>query len=392
MCKSRNCQLCAAVLALLSFGSVVPQSRACHFNAGGAMSFGAGVSGRAFGMPGLIPGFRPGVSPLLPGISPLNNLLVNPYGGPVATMTSAAYGADPYLYSTADPYSGYLKGTAAVIDAQGRYLVTVEQAYMAKEELKRAKLANKRAALEEWLWERENLPTLEAERARDAQQQLQRAQNDPPPTELWSGQSLNVLLQSAANLPPQGQGPNIPLDEELLNKINLNTGKGSINFGLLKNEGNLSWPTALLDLKPAGEAQELRDQLQRRAKEALEQAKKGPVDPNTVKELEKSSERLQKLLLAQVGDLPFADYSESKRYLGQLNDGLRALREPNAGDFANGKFKLKAGSVADLIQHMTKHGLKFAPATPGDESAYGALHRALADYSVAVSKLTAEKR
>jgi hypothetical protein len=235
-------------------------------------------------------------------------------------------------------------------------------------------------------------PTLEAERARDAQQQLQRALNDPPVTELWSGQSLNVLLQSAATLPPQGQGPNIPLEEAVLNRINLNTGKGGINFGLLKNEGNLSWPTALLDLKPAAESQELRDQLQRRAKEAFEQAKKGPVDPNTVRELEKSADRLQKLLLAQVGDLPFADYSEGKRYLGQLNDGLRALREPNAADFANGKFKLKAGSVADLIQHMTKHGLKFAPATPGDEAAYGALHRALADYSVAVSKLTAEKR
>jgi hypothetical protein len=389
MCKSRNYQLCAAVFALLTIGSVVPQAADCRFFAGGATRFGGGVSGRAHaGLGGV--GFYPGVSPLLPGINPLTSLLTSPYGA--ATMSSAAYGADPYLYSTADPYGGYLKGTAAVIDAQGRYLVTVEQAYMAKEDVKRAKLANKRAALQEWLWERENLPTLEQERARDAQQQLQRALNDPPVTELWSGQSLNVLLQSAATLPPQGQGPNIPLDEELLNKINLNTGKGGINFGLLKNEGNLSWPTALLDLKPAAESQELRDQLQRRAKEAFEQAKKGPVDPNTVKELEKSSERLQKLLLAQVGDLPFADYSESKRYLGQLNDGLRALREPNAGDFANGKFKLKAGSVADLIQHMTKHGLKFAPATPGDESAYGALHRALADYSVAVSKLSAEKR
>lgn len=392
MYPSRKIQV-GAVLAVLVVVSITPHAEACRFVPGGAMRFGAGVSGRAF-VPGRT-GFFPGVSPLTPGINPLAALVGNPYGGPVATMSSTGVGAlgyDPYLFSTADPFSGYLKGTAAVIDAQGRYLQTVEQAYLAKEDVKRARLANRRAALEEWLWERENLPTLEQERARDAQQQLLRAQNDPPVTELWSGQSLNVLLNSAAALPPQGQGPNIPLDEELLSKINLNTGKGGVNFGLLKNDGNLTWPTALLDLKPAAEAQELRDQLQRRTKEAVEQAKNGALDPNTMRELEKSSERLQKLLLAQVGDLAFADYSEGKRYLGQFNDGLRALREPNAKEFANGKFKLQAGTVAELIEHMNKHGLKFAPAAPGDEAAYSALHRALADYSVGVSKLSAEKR
>jgi hypothetical protein len=32
---------------------------------------------------------------------------------------------------------------------------------------------------------------------------------------------------------------------------------------------------------------------------------------------------------------------------------------------------------------MTKHGLKFAPAVAGDETAYEGLHRALAVYNVA---------
>lgn len=369
------------------------------FVPGAGAGVGAGGVG-GFNQPGM-PGFNAGGIAKQPqatgGFNPFNNLVNNPYGGPTAKMSSATveypppdYGA--YTYG-GDPYGGYLKGVAAVIDSQGRYLLSVEQAYMAKEDLKRAKLANRRAAIEEWLWERENLPTLEQERERFRLQQVQRAANDPPPTEVWSGQSLNVLLQAAQTMPKTAQGPNIPLDEEVVGKINLNSGKAGINFGLLKNEGNLTWPLALLDIKPAAESQELRDQLQRRAKEAFELARKGQqVDPNTIREMEKSADRLQKLLVAQVGDLPFAQYSESKRYLNQLNDGLKALREPNAKDFASGKFAIKANTVGDLIDYMGKNGLKFAPAVPGDEAAYTALHRALAAYGTAVSRLTAEQK
>jgi hypothetical protein len=347
------------------------------------------------------PGFNAGGVAKQPqatgGVNPFNNLVNNPYGGPTAKMSSAQVEYPPPDYGAytigGDPYGGYLKGVAAVIDSQGRYLLSVEQAYMAKEDLKRAKLANRRAAIEEWLWERENLPTLEQERERFRQQQVQRAANDPPATEVWSGQSLNVLLQASQTMPKTAQGPNIPLDEEIVAKINLNSGKAGINFGLLKNEGNLTWPLALLDVKPAAESQELRDQLQRRAKEAFELAKKGQqVDPNTMREMEKAADRLQKLLIGQVGDLPFAQYSEGKRYLNQLNDGLKALREPNAKDFASGKFTIKANTVGDLIDYMSKNGLKFAPAVPGDEGAYTALHQKLAAYGTAVSRLTTEPK
>ena len=41
--------------------------------------------------------------------------------------------------------------------------------------------------------------------------------------------------------------------------------------------------------------------------------------------------------------------------------------------------------VAALAHYMIVHGLWFAPAAPGDESAYVALHRALADYDGATS-------
>jgi hypothetical protein len=39
--------------------------------------------------------------------------------------------------------------------------------------------------------------------------------------------------------------------------------------------------------------------------------------------------------------------------------------------------------VGELVNHMTRQGLRFAPATAGDEAAYLAVQRALAEYDVA---------
>src|SRR5205823_52047 len=107
-------------------------------------------------------------------------------GGAYASMTSQAYSppqggsaASPYYgsYIAPDPYGGYLKGAAEVINAQGQYLINTQRAYLLREDHKRAQMANRRAAYEEWLWERANLPTLEDERQRMAREQLRRAQN-----------------------------------------------------------------------------------------------------------------------------------------------------------------------------------------------------------------------
>src|SRR5207253_647781 len=80
--------------------------------------------------------------------------------------------------------------------------------------------------------------------------------------------------------------------------------------------------------------------------------------------------------------LPTKDYIAAKRFLVQLNDGLRLLSQPDAENYFNGRYAPRAETVADLIDHMTKEGLKFAPAVPGDETAYENLHRALAVYVV----------
>jgi hypothetical protein len=49
------------------------------------------------------------------------------------------------------------------------------------------------------------------------------------------------------------------------------------------------------------------------------------------------------------------------------------------GAYLSPSWVSKARDVAELVHFMSRSGLRFAPATPGDEPAYAALYRALAD-------------
>jgi hypothetical protein len=44
--------------------------------------------------------------------------------------------------------------------------------------------------------------------------------------------------------------------------------------------------------------------------------------------------------------------------------------------------------VGELVQQMTREGLRFAPAVSGDEPYYTSLHRALVDYDMGMAQLT----
>jgi hypothetical protein len=103
-------------------------------------------------------------------------------------------------------------------------------------------------------------------------------------------------------------------------------------------------------------------------------------------------ESLHRQLKKSGGDLPFALYTEAKTFLNNLDDALGALRQRDVGSYFTGKFAIKAKTVPELVEHMTKQGLQFAPAMTGDESAYAALHQALANYDLAAQAQTASRQ
>src|SRR5262249_41191814 len=152
--------------------------------------------------------------------------------------------------------------------------------------VKQARIDTRRKNFDEWLYERENTPTLEDDRERSRMEELRRSRNDPPITEILSGKALNDLLNPILkmNPPSESMAPLVPLAPDVVKEINLTSGGTSGNLGPLKDGGKLRWPLALQD-EPFDEARTKIDQL---ARQAFQQAQGGEVDVKTLRDLRKS--------------------------------------------------------------------------------------------------------
>jgi hypothetical protein len=319
--------------------------------------------------------------------NPYASLLANPYGLGNGAYSSP-YGYGGYYYQ--DPAGAYLQGGAAVIKSQGEFMRNQMEAFALREQVREARTLNRRKALDEDLYERERTPTGEDESRRLRAEQVLHSRNNPAATEIWSGKALNELLgdlRKPANNPPPAQDFPLPLDEDAIKRINVTSAKSGVNVGLLKNEGRLSWPVAL---SGPGFAKE-RERLNTLAQKAVQQAQfNNQVDPGVIQQMRRDLDVVQKELRNQSSDLPSSVYIDAKGFVNRLDDTIKALQQPDIGNYINGKYALKYGAdgvkgrtVPDLVKYMLDHGLTFAPADSGDEPAYLALHQALAAYDKA---------
>ena len=287
-----------------------------------------------------------------------------------------------------DPFHGYLTGAADVIRAQATYMVNAQQANLIKQQVNREKIANCRRVLDEWLYEREHTPTAQDERERTQWLELRRSANDPPAGEVASAKALNDLLADAQRLHARGvRGPEVELSEDVVRHLNISSVQGSANAGLLKNDGRLDWPLAL----SRDAFQSERVLLGALIPEALRQAVNGRVEAGTLRALNAQVDKVQHQLALMIKDLPLDQHREAKRFLSQLEDGLQLLGRADAGNHFNHRYTARAETVGELVKHMTTKGLRFAPATAGDEAAYLAVQRALAEYDVGARSQLARK-
>jgi hypothetical protein len=274
-----------------------------------------------------------------------------------------------------------------VTNAQGRYLSQVQQARLLQSQADMSKLDLRRRILEEAAIERKNWLNPEAERVKDMQNAYVRATREPPITEVLSGQALNDLYVHAANLQEKGKvqgvkGPEVKLDEEMLKQINL-SGAGSMgSIGLLKDRGKLTWPLVL----QSNEFDAARKELDTLAAAAVNQVRlNNPVDAATLRDMTSDVRKMSETLLRNVGDTPPSEYVEAKKYLNALESAVRALQDPNVANQLNQNWAAQAHSVGELVDFMGRKGLKFAPATAGDEPAYRHLYQRLVAYDAALS-------
>jgi hypothetical protein len=253
-----------------------------------------------------------------------------------------------------------------------------------QEKVRAERLANRRRLFDENLYERANTPSLEEERQRSQREQLSRSLHNPPVNEIWSGQALNTVVADLAlklGSAAEGQGASIPVDAGVLRHLNLTMNEGQGNPGLFKDEGRLSWPPALSESL----YQANRDLVNNLAPVLYAQAVAGRVDPGTLRQMTETAQQLQRQVAGNVRDMTPAQYGEARRFLVDLQDALKLLRRPDPGTFFAAD-AVQGTTVGKLVNHLVRNGWSFAPAVPGDEAAYVAVHRALVAYDLAVNK------
>src|SRR5207245_2318865 len=237
---------------------------------------------------------------------------------------------------------GYLKGSSKVIQPQGEFMIKNRQASLTKQQFEQANLDPRRKQMDEYYYEKARRPTLEQEREETRLKELARAQNDPPLTEIWAGISLNNLLtniqraESTAGL----RGPSVPLEPEVVKHINVTTGKTSGSVGMFKSGKDLEWPLTLEDDRFEND----RKAIDKLVQEVVRQAQYNKVQSKTYSQLDRSVRTMRQNLKGGVNDIEPNDYIASVRYLNQLQDSLRVLKEPNAATYFSGAISARGNT------------------------------------------------
>jgi hypothetical protein len=304
------------------------------------------------------------------------------------TSSPGGYGYDssgynPYSYSYSDPYGGGLRGAADAIRAQGQFEKDFQQARLLNQEVERSKIETRRKIYDEWLYERANRPTIVDDQRKTEKMEQQRAVLGMPLSEILSGYALNILLddlRKKANW--SAKDPYGPIDADLLRQINVTSQSSGGNVGVfkvVKEGGPLPWP---LPLQGNAYLDEVR-RLNQKAAEAVKLIQNaGQVDPGTLNDMKEDIRRLRSKVSAHIDDLTPSQSIEANRFLNQLDDGVKGLAQPDVASYFTDKFAAKGKTVPELVQFMTSKGLKFAPATGGDEAAYQALYNYLVGYTL----------
>jgi hypothetical protein len=291
------------------------------------------------------------------------------------------YAGVPYV----NPYGGGLTGAANAINAQGQFQIQYQQSRLMAQDVERSKIDTKRAQQEQWLWERNNLPTLEDNRQRDQRELLRQVLNDPPSTQIWNGDALNRILTAIQQVvPPGAPVPMVPLAPGLTARLSVTTGTTVSGIGLLKNGYKLQWPFAL-----QGDAfTPLRTDIDKQIKTAYEQVSTGQVEAAVITKLLSDLDQLSALLKDMIEEMTPNQNIDGNRYVRELRSTVTALQQPNVAMFFAANRVSPADSVGQLVQNMSAQGQTFAPAVPGNEPAYTALHTAMVSFFKALTQPT----
>jgi hypothetical protein len=297
------------------------------------------------------------------------------YSGP-STVVAPSYGA--YI---GNPVGGYLSGAADLTAATGQYWKDIQSARMSREQANQMAIDTRSKQLQAQLEYEKYRPTAAKMMKKEKETDLEWARKYAQNTEIWSGRTLNILYDSAIRSNRISMGPNIPVENNILSGLNLTDQTSRGNGGLMK-EQRLFWPQTL--------DSEAYDQRRNQFTKDWELANKqvamtGVVDRKTLGDLETDLLGLSSQLDDAVRDLSPTRYIESRRYINQLKDGVKALEETRRGKPVAYQLVGQVRNVAEVCAYLAKKGLKFAPATArNDEVAYSAFYLLLRAFEMSI--------
>ena len=288
---------------------------------------------------------------------------------------------NPWGYN---PYRAYnysqgaaLSGAADLVNAQGTYQNQQQQARITAEQAKQMQLQTQKKAFDLKKYEKENTPSYTENQEKIEQERIRAALGNPPVSEITSGRAMNILLPYLRNLSIAGtQGTPVPLNDNILQQINVTAGGNTGSPGILKAGKKQSWPIAL-----RGPVQKRLDE---NVSKAIDKVRSDTLTVADITKINKDVDRLEKSLSDNIrsGAIDTTMWLNGRRYLEDYKVGLRTLQSPNAVELLGGGFRAEGRDVQELVSNMTKNGLEFAPASPGGTSAYVSLHNSMVTYAM----------
>ncbi|NBO92760.1 MAG: hypothetical protein EBV06_10700 [Planctomycetia bacterium] len=291
-------------------------------------------------------------------------------------------GYNPYMYNPPwgtrqTALNGYLTGVASVTTATGEYWNQIGQAQLTREQARRSSYDTARKRIETEMWYESLKPKTQDLIDAAVREDLERARRDPPATEIWSGKSLNALLNNILKCPQPTNGPTIPLTDDMLRGLNLVDKSSRGNLSMAKDEGKIAWPEALQEEVFDGP----RDRFSKLFSQAISSVNAGAMpDFKVIRELRKELKDMETQLDDQVDKISTGSYLAGRRTLNQLKTQVAGLSDP-AVVKSSRSWRNEVRTVGDLVRICQTLGMEFgASASPGDERAYTATYYSLRNY------------
>jgi len=188
------------------------------------------------------------------------------------------------------------------------------------------------------------------------------------------------------NAPTLAAGPGVLVSEKLAEVVAplalaviLKT--PAVRFAV--NDGEFTWPVAFLENFPADQLKLVQTQ----AKTLVKYAEKGnKIDINVLKDMRNEVDKIRDQLFKMVNEIPTTQYLEAKRFLNDFDDARQALERGEALTQVNFQKWCAGGkNLQQLVDYMIANGMKFTPATLGDEFAYRSAYSGMVAMDVALN-------